>query len=123
MYERTGVSRASPLPTYSPALAVNRFPLLVGVANFSDTVLDGTAAAFAGALQHDARLCYVQYLARDCTGLHSCLELPRKVPVGETVKLLRRNCVNPGSARSPDPAKLLNPIVIVLDGRHRPTTP
>ena len=105
------------------SLAVNRFPLLVGVANLSDTDLDGTAASFATSLQHDAGLFYVQYLARDCTGLHPCLELPRKVvPLGETIKLLQRNYVTPGSARGPAPAMLLNPVVVVLDGRHRPSS-
>jgi hypothetical protein len=67
-------------------------------------------------------LFYVQYLARDCTGLQPCLEIPRKlVPTGEAIKLLQRNYVAPGSARGPDPTKLLNPVVVVLDGRNRPS--
>ena len=103
------------------SLAVNRFPLLVGVANISDTDLAGTAEGFAGALQDDARLFYVYYVARDCSGLHPCLELSRKqVPVGESIKLLQRNYINPGSARGPDPARILNPVALVLDGRRRP---
>lgn len=106
------------------SVSVNWFPLLVGVDDLSDTDLNGTAAAFAGAIQRDDRLFYVHYLARDCTGLPHCLEIPRKlVPLGETIKLIQRNYVNPGSARGPDPTKLLNPVAIVLDGRSRPTIP
>jgi hypothetical protein len=106
--------------TYA-SLSVNWFPALVGVQNISDTALKGSAAPFAGALLHEDRLFYVHYLARDCTGLYPCLEVGTKlVPVGETIKLIQRNYVNPGSRRGPEPAKLLNPIAIVLDGRARP---
>jgi hypothetical protein len=105
------------------SLGVNRFPALVGVTNLSDRDLDGTAASFQGALQHDARLFYVYYLARDCTGLHPCLELTTKmVPVGDQIKLMQRNYVPPGSISGPDPARVLNPFAITLDGRRRPTS-
>ena len=108
--------------TYT-SLSVNWFPQLVGVANISDAALKGTAADFAAALQHDARLFYVHYVARDCTGLNHCLEVPRKlVPVGGIIKLIQRNYINPGSASGPDPFKIINPIAIVLDGKHRPTS-
>jgi hypothetical protein len=94
----------------------------VGVQNISDLQLTGTASDFAGAIQHDARLFYLHYLARDCTGLHPCVEISRKlVPSGETIKLIQRNYISPGSATGPDPAKILNPTAIVLDGRQRPT--
>jgi hypothetical protein len=100
------------------SLSVNWFPALVGVQNISDLELKGSAAAFAGALQHDARLFYVQYLARDCAGLHPCLEIPTKlVPVGEAIKVIQRNYVAPGSRRGPEPMRLLNPVAIVLRGR------
>jgi hypothetical protein len=103
------------------SLSVNWFPALVGVQNISDPELRGTAAPFAGALQHEDRLFYVQYVARNCAGLHPCLEVPTKlVPVGETIKLIQRNYVAPGSQRGPEPTKLLNPVAIVLDGRTRP---
>ena len=106
------------------SLSVNWFPFLLGIKNISDTDLDGTAAAFAGAIQHDARLFYVHYVARDCTGLSPCVEISRRlVPSGEVIKLIQRNYVSPGSARGPDPTKILNPVAIVLDGRQRPTTP
>ena len=106
------------------SVSVNWFPRLVGVKNISDTDLTGTASDFAGAIQHDARLFYVHYLARDCTGLQPCVEISQKlVPSGETIKLIQRNYVSPGTSAGPDPAKLLNPIAIVLDGRQRPTPP
>jgi hypothetical protein len=105
------------------SLGVNRFPALMGVANLSDTDLEGSAASFQNALQHDAGLFYVYYLARDCTGLAPCLEVSRKVfPPGETLKLMQRNYVSPGSARGPKPTKVLNPVVIILDGNARPSS-
>jgi len=104
------------------SLSVNWFPALVGVQNLSDPDLRGTAAPFASALQHEARLFYLYYLARDCAGLHPCLEVSRTLlPRGEVIRMIQRNYINPGSASGPDPAKLLNPVAIVLDGRHRPT--
>ena len=108
--------------TYT-SLSVNWFPQLVGVRNIDDADLDGSAAAFASALQHDASLFYVFYIARDCTGLMPrCIEVSRKlVPVGEIIKVIQRNYVTPGSQRGPDPNKMLNPVAIVLDGRNRPT--
>jgi hypothetical protein len=39
------------------------------------------------------------------------------------LKLMQRNYVTPGSTRGPDPAKVLNPFAIILDGRARPSTP
>jgi hypothetical protein len=106
------------------SLSVNWFPALVGVQNLSDPELKGTAAGFAGALEHEDRLFYVHYLARNCGGLHPCLEIPRKlVPVGETIKVIQRNYVNPGSGRGPDPTRLLNPVAVVFDGRTRPASP
>jgi hypothetical protein len=40
--------------------------------------------------------------------------------VGEAIKVIQRNYVTPGYARGPDPAKLLNPVSIILDGSNRP---
>lgn len=103
------------------SLSVNRFPELVGVANINDTDLVGTAGGFAGALQHNPDLFYVYYVARDCTGLAHCLEIPTKlVPTGGIVKFIQRNYVNPGSRSGPDATKILNPVAVALDGRNRP---
>jgi hypothetical protein len=103
------------------SVSVNWFPALVGVQNISDPELKGTAAPFAGALQHEDRLFYVHYLARDCAGLHPCVEISTKqVPAGEAIKVIQRNYVNPGSRNGPEPMKLLNPVAIVLDGTQRP---
>lgn len=114
------LSKATGNATYT-SLSVNWFPELVGVENIDDTDLEGSAASFAGALQHSSDLFYVHYVARDCTGLANCREVSKKlVPTGELIKLIQRNYVNPGSRRGPDPAKILNPVLIVLDGRNRP---
>ena len=103
------------------SLSVNWFPALVGVANLSDPQLLGTAAEFASVLQHDARLFYVYYFARDCTGLHPCLEVTKQqVPTGGLLRLIQREYVMPGSAGGPDPTKLLKPVSLVFDGRSRP---
>ena len=68
----------------------------------------------------DDELFYVQYFARDCRGLDHCLEVSTKViPAGETIKAIVRNYVVPGSARGPDPAALLMPRAIILDGKNR----
>ena len=110
--------------TYT-SLSVNRFPELVGVANLDDTLLEGTAAGFASELPHPdlSPLFYVYYIARDCTELDHCVEIPTKlVPTGGLIKFIQRNYVNPGSRRGPDPNKILNPVAIVLDGRNRPLT-
>jgi hypothetical protein len=105
------------------SLGVNSFPELVAVANLSDEDLDGTAtrAGFGEVLGENAEKFYVYYLARDCTGLDPCLEIPTTlVAVGDQIKLMQRNYINPGSLSGPDPAKLLNPVVIILDGSGRP---
>jgi hypothetical protein len=103
------------------SLSVNWFPQLVGLKNIDDNVLDGTAARFASALDNDARLFYVHYIARDCSGLENCTQVSRQtVPAGELIKVIQRNYVTPGYAHGPDPAKLLNPVAIVFDGSSRP---
>jgi hypothetical protein len=101
--------------TYT-SLSVNWFPRLVGIANIDDAALLGTAASFAGALQHEHRLFYVYYVARDCTGLTNCVAVPTSaVPRGEVIKLIQRNYVKPGSTTGPDPDYVLNPVGIVLE--------
>jgi hypothetical protein len=106
--------------TYT-SLSVNWFPQLVGIRNIDDNVLDGTAARFASALDNDASLFYVYYVARDCSGLENCAQVSRQsVPVGDLIKIIQRNYVTPGFARGPDPSKLLNPVEIVLNGANRP---
>lgn len=107
--------------TYT-SLSVNWFPELVGVANIDDPTLRGTAASFGNALQHNSNLFYVYYVARDCSGLANCLEVSKKlVPDGGIIKLIQRNYINPGSSNGPDPNKIINPVLLVLDGRNRPT--
>ena len=115
------LSTATGNATYT-SLSVNWFPELVGVKNIDDTALNGTAASFASVLPDvDLGKFYVYYLARDCTGLEPCGEISKKlVPTGELIKLIQRNYVNPGSRRGPDPAKILNPVMVVLDGQPRP---
>jgi hypothetical protein len=103
------------------SVSINWFPELVAVKNLSDIDLRGTAAPFADALGDNAGLFYVHYLARDCSGLDPCVEIPTKlVPRGGLIKVIQRNYVVPGSRRGPDPYKLLNPVALVFDGSNRP---
>ncbi len=105
--------------TYT-SLSVNWFPELVGVLNRDDTVLEESAKKFKDALS-DPELYekfYVYYFARDCSGLYPwCHEISRNlIPLGDTIKIIQRNYVNPGSRRGPDPSMVLNPISIQFDG-------
>jgi hypothetical protein len=39
------------------------------------------------------------------------------------LKIVQRNYVVPGSARGADPTRVVNPVLIVLDGASRPKGP
>jgi hypothetical protein len=100
------------------SLSVNWIPPLQGVLNVSDKQLQGTAAAFGVG---GADKLYVHYFARDCSGLENCTEVTEQmVPRGGSLKIVQRNYVVPGSARGADPTRVVNPVVIVLDGASRP---
>jgi hypothetical protein len=105
--------------TYT-SLSVNWFPQLVGVANRDDTVLEESAKKFKDALSKPELYTkfYVYYFARDCSGLYPwCQEIPRTlVPKGDTIKIIQRNYITPGSRRGPDPYKVLEPVSIEFDG-------
>ncbi len=105
--------------TYT-SLSVNWFPELVGVLNRDDTVLEESAKKFKDALSNPElyKKFYVYYFARDCRGLYPwCHEISRDlIPKGDTIKIVQRNYVNPGSRRGPDPFKVLNPISIQFNG-------
>jgi hypothetical protein len=105
--------------TYT-SLSVNWFPELVGVLNRDDVVLEESAKKFKDALSNPELYTkfYVYYFARDCTGLYPwCQEISRKlVPRGDTIKIIQRNYINPGSMRGPDPKQVLNPVSIEFDG-------
>lgn len=105
--------------TYS-SLSVNWFPELVGVLNRDDTVLEESAKKFKHIFYPEDlyKKFYVYYFARDCSGLYPwCQEIPRTlIPAGDTLKILQRNYINPGSDRGPDPYKVLNPFSILFTG-------
>jgi hypothetical protein len=102
------------------SLSINWIPPLQGVLNVSDEQLKGTAATFAGAVGNTDSL-YVQYFARDCTGLENCVEVTEAmIPRDGSLKIVQRNYIVPGSARGPDPALVVDPVLIVLDGALRP---
>jgi len=112
--------------TYT-SLSVNWFPELVGVLNRDDVVLEESAKKFKDALSNPELYTkfYVYYFARDCSGLYPwCHEIPRTlVPRDDTIKILQRDYINPGSRRGPEPRKVLAPVSIEFDGSEgkRPT--
>ncbi len=108
--------------TYT-SISVNWFPELVGVLNRDDIVLQGSAIKFKEALANQStyKNFYVYYFARDCSGLYPwCQEVPKSlVPIGDTVKIVQRNYINPGSSCGPDPTKVLNPVSFQFYGRPK----
>ena len=105
------------------SLSVNWIPPLQGVLNISHKELQGTAALFGKDIGSANKL-YVHYFARDCSGLESCSEVTEQmVPRGGSLKIVQRNYVVPGSARGADPTRVVNPVLIVLDGASRPKGP
>ncbi len=110
--------------TYT-SLSVNWFPELVGVLNRDDPVLEESAKKFQDELTNPYTKFYVYYFARDCSGLYPwCQEISKKlIPRGDTVKIIQRNYINPGSMRGPNPHAVLEPVAIEFDGGKgkRPT--
>jgi hypothetical protein len=102
------------------SLAVNRAAVLEGVANITNDDLTSTASAFSDRVSDTDKL-YVYYMARSCAGLTYCKEIPESlVPIGETIKLIQRNYIRPGTKRGADAADVLSPSVIILNGTTRP---
>ena len=102
------------------SLSVNWIPPLQGVLDISDKQLQGSAAVYGADIASADKL-YVHYFARDCSGLKNCTEVTEQmVPRGGLLKIVQRNYVVPGSARSADPARIVDPVLIVLDGASRP---
>lgn len=100
--------------TYS-SLSVNWLTMLQGVANVPDDALQGSASGFNGAVANTDKF-YVQYFARNCTGIPNCLTITEAmVPKGDPVKIIQRNYVVPGTTRGADPTQVLNPVTIILD--------
>ncbi|WP_027157221.1 hypothetical protein [Methylobacter luteus] len=108
--------------TYS-SIALNRSSVLQGIGNVFDEELAGTASAFSETVGNTDPF-YVQYFARDCTGLSHCFEVTEEmIPKGETVTFIERNYVVPGTARGADSRQMLTSLVIVFDGKARPQSP
>lgn len=108
------LGKATGNASYS-SLSVNWMKYLKGVANISDPDLQGSAARFSATVA-DSDKFYVQYFARDCTGISPCLTITEAmVPTGDPIKIIQRNYVAPGTARGADPTQVLNPVAIILD--------
>lgn len=96
------------------SLSVNWIPPLIGVLNRSNIDLAGSAGSFAETVNNTDKL-YLQYFARNCTGITNCTEISEAtVPRGELIKIIQRNYVVPGTTRGADPTQVVNPAIIVL---------
>lgn len=109
-----GVLRTATRNANYVSLSVNWLPPLVGVVNRSNHDLAGSADSYASMVNNTDKL-YVQYFARDCSGITNCTAISEAdVPRGQWIKIIQRNYVVPGSTRGADPTKLVNPSIIVL---------
>ena len=99
------------------SLGINETSKLLGVANVDDPALKGSAASYASTV-HDTGKLFVYYLTRNCAGLENltggnCLSITNDmVPPGGSFKISLRDYVRPGTARGPDSAQLLKPMVM-----------
>lgn len=109
------------------SLGINETSKLLGVANVDDPALQGSAASFAPAVHNTDEL-FVYYLTRSCAGLENltgqnCLSITNDmVPLGGSFKISLRDYVRPPTARGPDSAQLLKPIVMRVVPVTTPTS-
>jgi hypothetical protein len=107
-------------------LAVNTVSTLMGVHSIDNGTLEGTASKYAS-LTGQSEKFYIQYFTRDCGTLPSsawhegsppnCFSIGKDIVAeGEQVRIIQRNYMRPGTARGPDSAKLLAPMVVILSG-------
>ncbi len=99
------------------SIGINQTSRLLGVASVDDPALKGSAAAYASSVNNTGKL-FVYYLTRKCAGLENltggkCLSITDDmVPSGDSFKISLRDYVRPGTARGPDSAQLLKPVVM-----------
>jgi hypothetical protein len=102
------------------SLSINRFEVLEGVVNLSQDQVKDSATQFG---VPDADKLYAFYLSRRCPAETKapCFEIStRDVPTGETIKIMQRNYIRPGTRRGANPGTradevLLRPRLIRLD--------
>jgi hypothetical protein len=100
------------------SLSVNWLPPLVGVVNRSNDDLAGSADRFSETVNNTDKF-YIQYFARNCSGIENCTVISEAaVPKGQWIKVIQRNYVVPGTTRGADPAKVVNPALIVLKPKN-----
>lgn len=97
---------------------VNQTSILKGVADLSDSKLDGTAGEYAGEVNNTDKF-YLYYFAWDCSDQKvkditgdRCLQLKDYIPENDGIVFSIRDYVMPGTQRGPDsqyilPSKLL----------------
>lgn len=96
------------------SLSINQIPELVGVSNLTDLDLENSAAEFSASVPATEKL-YVQYFARDCSGISNCYEVTEDmIALDGRLKLIQRNYVAEGTLRGPDPKLVISPKIIKL---------
>ena len=113
-------------------LGLNVSTTQLGFDNIEDFKLAGTANRYPAVPNHDRF--FLQYFARDCTGLETltegsyCYSVGNKLPdcpdtddlTCAMLVLSVRNYLFPGSQRGPAPELTLNPLVITLQRPQEP---
>ena len=108
-------------------LGLNVSTTQLGFDNIEDFNLAGTANRYTAA-PNDERF-FLQYFARDCTGLEMLTEGSHCYSIGDKLPncddpadltcamlvLSVRNYLFPGSQRGPAPESTLNPVIIALE--------
>jgi len=99
------------------SIGINDSSKLLGVASVDDPVLKGSAGAYSSTVNNTDKL-FVYFLTRNCAGLENltdgeCLSITNDmVPPGVSIKLSLRDYILPRTARGPDSAQLLKPMVV-----------
>ncbi|HJV64314.1 MAG TPA: hypothetical protein VJ550_01130 [Geomonas sp.] len=98
---------------------INQTSRLLGVANLSNDVLKGTAAAYAKEVNNTDKF-YLYYFARDCSGVEeltgkNCFPITEQmIPVGDHAAFSVRDYIKPGTERGPYSPSVLPSMVLPL---------
>ena len=94
-----------------------------GVVSIDNTEIQGTATQFCASADctgiSNVDKLYLFYITRDCQslGLSNCFSVGEdKIPPGQQFKIVQRTYIKPGTERGPDSTKLVQPIMVQLDG-------
>jgi hypothetical protein len=99
------------------SMAINDASKFLGVAAINDPDLKGSAGSYSPNVKNTDKF-FVYYLTRDCAGLQNltggkCLSITNDMlPPGTPMRISLRDYIRPGTARGPNSAQLLAPVVM-----------